>query len=201
MLRSTYPRRAWETSRILSTGQQTRKKKKWRTGTREKDAGRRTMETMATMAMRIRAYARKTWYRRHRRRLLRPPRHGGIPIYGTWRNARVRGGNLDSDIELSVNVSFFPYRSLAGSLPRLRIRSYIEIVSDISTLSFFPSRLVKYRRCVRASREARKQRKRDGESGEERERWQTMAQEKGREREENGREPEGRETVCIKARS
>lgn len=90
---------------------------------------------------------------------------------------------MDSDIELSVNVSFFPYRSLAGSLPRLRIRSYIEIVSDISTLSFFPSRLVKYRRCVRASREARKQRKRDGGSGEERGRWQTVAQEKGRERE------------------
>jgi len=65
-----------------------------------------------------------------------------------------------------VDVSVFPYRSLVGSLARLRIRSYIEIVSDISTLSFFPSRLVKYRWYVRASREARRQRKGDGESGE-----------------------------------
>lgn len=38
---------------------------------------------------------------------VRPPRHD-VPIYGTRRNARVRGGNLDSDIELSVDVSFLP---------------------------------------------------------------------------------------------
>lgn len=89
-----------------------------------------------------------------------------------------------------MNVSFFPRHSLVGSssLPRLRIRSYIEIVSDISTLSFFPSRLVKYRRCVRASRKARKQRKGDGGSGEKRRRWQTVVREKETER---GKKTEG----------
>lgn len=110
MLRSTYPRGERE-KRVEGAANEEKeeeeemedgdKRERWR----EEDDGERWQCV----------YARKTWYhRRHRRRLLRPPRHD-VPIYGTRRNARVRGGNLDSNIELSVNVSFFPRRPLVDS--------------------------------------------------------------------------------------
>lgn len=133
---------------------------------------------------------------------VRPPRHD-VPIYGTRRNARVRGGNLGLRYRAFCGrlVSSSP-RLLAFRPPRLRIRSYIEIVSDISTLSFFPSRLVKYRRCASGRRERRQSGEKETEdlAREEKTVADSGAREREKERERTGG-PEGRETVCIKARS
>lgn len=199
MLRSTYPRQAWETSRgEYSRGGSERRKRKRRRGRgrgqeRKTEGGGRWRRWQCVYAL----YARKTWYhRRHHRRILRPPRHS-VPIYGTRRNARVRGGNLLSDIELSMDVSFFPSRSFVGSssLAWLRIRSYIEIVSDISTLSFFPSRLWNID-ATSGRRERRESRGKETEDLARREdggrRWYENERERGEEGEKERRKREGR---------
>jgi len=125
-----------------------------------------------------------------RRPSRRPPRPRASPFTVAKKRARARalGGNPGvSDIEVSVSFYFFVLLHPS----RRRIRSYIEIVSDISTLSFFRSRLVKYRRRVRRCR---------GVGGERRKRIGARREEVGRTAEEEGRRG-ARETVCIKARS
>lgn len=106
-----------------------------------------------TMAMRVRAYTRA----KPDIVVCSPASPSGVPRHA-FTVAKKRACSLDGnprvpDIELSVSYFFFLLRP-RPTAPFRDEYSYIEIVSDISTLSFFRSRLVKYRRRVRrASRE------------------------------------------------
>jgi len=173
-----------------------KKKRNWRTGTneggrrekerkreRERERGTTTGDDACTHVR-----AQNLISSSVRRPPRHPPRHPGVPIYGGEETrARSLGGNPEvSDIEVSVSFYFFVLLHPSPGPFARRIRSYIEIVSDISTLSFFRSRLLKYRRRVGRCR----RREESGERGSARR--EEMAEESARRRGGSLEDREGR---------